>query len=153
MCIIKVDKQLKKGLEMKFLIVAQFGFPIIVFFLGIMFGVVSVKKVAIWTFVILAMFVGVTVSEVLSPFSYFLFGISVFFFLPILVVLFSLTEKTRPSPVDYVVGGYQALSSEDKELAKKAGGKVLRGLLAVASGHFRKKGHTGLASAAEQFLK
>lgn len=138
---------------MKFFVFAQFTVPFFVFCIGIMLGVISVKKAAIWTFGILAMFVGVTVSEALSPFLYFLFGISVFFFLPTLVVLFSLKKKTEPSPVDDAVGAYQDLSPEDKERAKKAGVKVFRLLLWALGGHLRKKGHPKLASGVDEFLK
>lgn len=68
--------------------------------------------------------------------------------------LFSLSiPSPGPSPADAMVGAYNSLSPEEKEMAKRAGGKVLRGFLAMASVHLRKKGHHGIASAAEQLLK
>jgi hypothetical protein len=138
---------------MKTLVFLQFGAPLVIFALGMLGGVISLKKAVLTTFSILGAFVGVTLWGGLSPVQYFFFGIGILLFLPAVVTLLSLVEKKGPSPIDSAVGVYSSLSPEEKEMAKRAGGKVLRGLLAVASGHFRKKGHTGLASAAEQFLK
>ena len=138
---------------MKTLVFLQFGAPLVIFALGMLGGVISLKKAVLTTFSILGAFVGVTLWGGLSPVQYFFFGIGIFLFLPAVVTLLSLVEKKGPSPIDSAVGVYSSLSPEEKEMAKMAGGKVLRGILAVASGHFRKKGHTGLASAAEQFLR
>ena len=139
--------------KMKTFVFLQFVAPLVIFALGMLAGVVSLKKAILTSASIIGVFVGVTLWGGLSPTEYFFFGMATFFVFPAVVTLLSFAEKTGPSPVDEAVGAYNSLSPEEKDMAKKAGGKVLRSFFAGASVHFRKKGYHGLASATEQFLK
>ncbi len=58
-----------------------------------------------------------------------------------------------PAPAKQVADAYNALSPEEKQMAKEAGMKVFKGLLAGVGVFLRRKGHHGLASATEQFFK